>query len=241
MNKPTKELEALLSFWKESLNQKNRDYIHPIDRKLLESKKSKAKRFLNHQEVNEKNIDEIERHPKAFHQSIIPKPYFGDLQNATVFYLTTNPGYEHADYYNENTDAFFRQTLANNIHQKLDKKYPFLFLNPAFSHSGGYRYFNKVLGHHLNGNNRSELAKKIAVLELTGYPSKNMNEKAITSLESYRLMKEFVTNDLLKRKNIQIYVVRSSKLWGITNENKGKATTINKGPRNAVLPIDFKF
>ncbi|HEY3295665.1 MAG TPA: hypothetical protein VGL38_09505 [bacterium] len=76
------------------------------------------------------------------HLGLIPTPYMGDLSRADIFVLMMNPGLSAADYYAEEHDAALQSALECNLRQqRLDRAYPFIWLNPAFAFHGGFRFW----------------------------------------------------------------------------------------------------
>jgi hypothetical protein len=66
---------------------------------------------------------------KLMHVSLIPQPYFGRLQTATIVMLMANPGLGPHDYFAEESDPDFKQALVNNlVQQDFDEGFPFLSL-----------------------------------------------------------------------------------------------------------------
>ena len=123
---------------------------------------------------------------KKLHLNRIPVPYVGDVSKASIFILTLNPGHELADYYFEFEDDAYRQALVNNLKQEnLDPKFPFFYLNPRFSTTGGYSYwfpkFKEVITRLMVkceitfDEAHSKLAKKIAVIQIVPYTSVDSN------------------------------------------------------------------
>lgn len=227
----SEECKNLIKFWKEISNKKeNESKIHHQDIQSLK----KASIDIENELINDlrpnslENIVAIEKKSTAFHNQMIPVPYVGDVQNAKIFYLTGNPGYEHADYFNnQHTSGLINELRNNLIQENLDKDYPFFCLNPKYSHTGGYRYWMSRLKKlrakmsidlKMSQTETLEfLGKNLAVLELTGYPSKSMNHNIINNLESKRLITEFVDKDLVKRKDVLILFARSSNLWNLND------------------------
>ena len=217
-------MNKLIEFW-EKLDTERKLLVHPedIDRIDLDS--------------HYKNIDDYDDYinnncsfgsdKNKFHLNLIPIPYTGDIEDAKIYILTLNPGFEILDYYAESKDREFKEALINNLRQKLDVNYPFIFLNPKFLWHGGGQYwekklknvinevterfknpedFEKPLGMLENTSNiykkaLSYVAKKIAVLELVPYHSKSYNlpNKKFKNLQSPKIMTDFVKKELLPK------------------------------------------
>jgi hypothetical protein len=231
-----KEYNKLVNFWKEVANHtSSKSKIHPndsIDEKYLIN-------GLRPDDIN--RVYEMDNNPTKLHNEMIPVPYVGDILNAKIFYVTLNPGYEHGDYFVYKHTKGLNEDLLNNLKQESPNvDYPFFCLNPSYCHTGGYRYWEKMLKKLIarvieNGDStiseidvREYLAKNFAVIEMTGYPSKSCDRKVLQSLQSTILAKNFVKNYLIKRDNIKIMIARATDFWGVKDENK-KIYNFGKG------------
>src|SRR5262245_22036631 len=66
--------------------------------------------------------------------SLIPQPFFGNIDPAPVVILTLNPGLSPIDYYSERFVEGYRRALVKNLRLGFHGvRFPNLFLNPAFS------------------------------------------------------------------------------------------------------------
>ena len=190
------------------------------------------------------------------HLDRIPIPYVGDLSKASIFILTLNPGHELADYYFEFEDDAYRQALVNNLKQEnLDPKFPFFYLNPQFSTTGGYSYwfpeFKEVITRLMVkykmtfDDAHSKLAQKVAVMELVPYAS--VDSGPLGSLPdklcSARLAMQYVGNHVrpkvIKGEAIAI-VLRQHKRWMESLPRQKEGIFRNKNPRSAHLSAEAK-
>lgn len=121
------------------------------------------------------------KNSSGFHLGLLPVPYLGNLETASVFILTLNPGFSPLDYFSE-TDLDFREALCNSIDQStLDEHFPFLGLNPKFAWHGGFAYWRGKLQSIAERIVQStgvtclealqKLSQTIATLELVPYHS----------------------------------------------------------------------
>ena len=160
-------------------------------------------------------------------------PYVGDITNASVYILMLNPGFRPLDYYAEQESSEYIQALKSGLHQTGYNKYPFYFLDPRFSWTGGGSYWNQKLGAYIkkiisrDGITYQEAAynisHKIAVLELVPYHSSHFKlpKKEIKKLKSVKLMRDYVTSYVLprSRKNEAcIIVTRKNNYWRMKEE-----------------------
>ncbi|MXX93570.1 MAG: hypothetical protein F4Y63_09025 [Chloroflexi bacterium] len=188
------------------------------------------------------------------HLNRIPVPYVGDLSKASIFILTLNPGHELADYYFEFEDDPYGQALVNNLKQEnLDIKFPFFYLNPRFSTTGGYSYwfpeFKEVITrlmvkHKVTFDEaHSKLAQEIAVIEQVPYAS--VNSKPLESLSdelcSRRLAMQYVKNHVRPKvlSSNAIAIVQRGKRWDeVLDQREGVIR--NNNPRNRHLSAEAK-
>ncbi len=120
------------------------------------------------------------------YQDLPCEPFMGDLQNASVYIVTLNPGSgedEHTNWKNPDLLRLWKQNLLQQ-----DTKYPFYYLNPILADTGGGKwwlatsklaniigYFTEVFG---NRDKALEfVAKNICDIELCPYHSESWSDK----------------------------------------------------------------
>lgn len=167
------------------------------------------------------------RPDKRLHLGLVPIPYMGNLQAATVFLLNAQPGLHPIDYFSEQRFTAYRRMLLNNLHQK-DVK-PFPFLGPELSwHSGGDYWVGRFgdLPLKLAGSSgslraaREGLGERVAVLELVPYHGESFGvpDAVIDGLRSVALVQRFARENLLPRARngeILVVVIRRQRDWGL--------------------------
>ena len=92
-----REVPELVSWWRGvSLDQP--PFVHPEDKSVLEATPGAVSRF---KKFTDYAADELmgDRNDGTFHLGLLPTPYMGDLQRATIFVLTLNPGLHPSDYF----------------------------------------------------------------------------------------------------------------------------------------------
>ena len=193
---------------------------------------------------------------KKLHLNRIPVPYVGDVSKASIFILTLNPGHELADYYFEFEDDAYRQALVNNLKQEnLDPKFPFFYLNPRFSTTGGYSYwfpkFKEVIMRLMVkceitfDEAHSKLAQKIAVIQIVPYTSVDSSSLP-DKLCSTRLAMQYVENHVRPKvctDEAIVIVLRQHKRWNKVLEpllGPKEGIFDSDNPRNANLPEEAK-
>jgi len=138
----------------------------------------------------------------------------------TLVTLRTNGGFGDADYFFEDYLGV-RQSLLDNLHQKPGREFPFFCLNPDLAWSGPFRWWEPKLRPIIKlliGNNMSYtsalkvLAKKIAVVELFPYHSRNsaklkgVNEPNL--MPSVRKAREFLALESHNDKRLKLLMRR---------------------------------
>lgn len=168
---------------------------------------------------------------------LLPQPFVGDIENASVIICSLNPGFEENDVEVENPAN--PQNHADDILNQLSKSAPksmFWLTEKKPLFSGGAKYwqgkFNQknpnesfvkavIRGYCDNGIKKSEddvfklLSEKIALIELFPYHSEKFDRKYL-KCESTEKIREYVCNTLIKNaaENDQlICFARSYKEW----------------------------
>src|SRR5690349_12438055 len=82
------------------------------------------------------------------HLGLLPIPFLGDLQRASIYVLGLNPGVGPLDYYAEYKIPKYQKALLTNLKQAFGpNRLPFLFLDPQFAWHGGFDYWHgKLIG-----------------------------------------------------------------------------------------------
>lgn len=234
---------GLIEFWKK-LDIKKKTFVHPEDEDYIENLEENYTTINCYDDyINNNSTFRADEH--KFHFNLIPIPYIGDIKKAKIYILMLNPGFEILDYYAESKDNELKYSLINNLRQEnFDPKYPFIFLNPKFLWHGGGRYYEnrfKELIEKAKGDTYdkqlSQVAKKVAVLQLVPYHSKNYKQSEKPLPKSSNRIQNFVMNELLPKagKEIEIIFVRGDK-WGdlktnvnvIKSDKKQRSSHISK-------------
>lgn len=164
------------------------------------------------------------------HLGLLPQPWCGDLNSATVFVLMLNPGLNPGDYYAEYRVPSFRAALISNLRSEPNRPYPLLFLDPEFSWHPGARYFRTrlqwlalALASQKGASYREALAvvaRSVCCLQLVPYHSAvfRLPTLILDRLESTALSKAFVREHLLSRSDVLILVTRQWGRWGLPTQ-----------------------
>lgn len=192
----------------------------------------------------------------AQHLGLLPIPYVGNLQRASVFILTLNPGLSPIDYYCQQHNKPFTEALIRNLCQEnADDPYPFIFLNPRFSWHSGFDYWHgrlrdiaQMVARKKNKDHRSGLqylAQKVCVLELVPYHSRSfgLSRSILDSLESVRLMVDYVREVVVPRAQsgeVAVVVTRKAHYWGLTEDGQNVVIYQRSETRGAHLSLNSR-
>jgi len=221
-------MNDLIEFWKK-LGVNKKPYQHPSDKKHLKNLC-----------VNEKNYksyvssDQYWKGSTSFHTNLLPIPYVGNLKTAKIFIVLLNPGLNVIDYYSEDTLEYQCELIKNLYQEKLNTKYPFVFLNPKFLWYSGGRFWRNKLKHYIIKTKKttgksyedslSFVSKKIVALELIPYHSINCNSNSvIKKLDSTAEMLRFINEYVIPKTKINqccLIITRATKLFDIDPNNK---------------------
>jgi hypothetical protein len=166
------------------------------------------------------------------HVGLLPIPYIGNLDNATIFVLMMNPGFSPGDYFAEQS-ADYREAYIKNIYQEnAGDEYPFMFLNPNYSWSPGSTYWEPKLRSIAEDISQKKsidyrnalrlLAKQIVCLELIPYHAQEFNiGSLIDDLPSAIAVLKYVHEVLVPKAQkdmITIVVTRRVKDWDLPDD-----------------------
>lgn len=161
----------------------------------------------------------------SLHIGLIPIPYIGNLEKATVFILMLNPGLSTGDYFAEQNSVEYRKALIRNIYQEnAGDEYPFIFLDPYLAWHPGFEYwqgkFHSITealakqGNLTYQNALSRLSKQVACLELVPYHSKSFGAYPhLKTLPSTKAMIKFVREVVVpKVQNDEAIIIATRKV-----------------------------
>lgn len=177
----------------------------------------------------------------CFHLGLLPVPYVGNLETASIYVVMLNPGFAPNNYLEKENISGINDTLIRCIHQNnKDDEYPFFFLNPRFAWHGGWTYWSDKLREIINcviefkkvsyNEALKILAHQLACIELFPYHSKSFRlNSSLHNLKSCKLMVDYIRNVLTtKAKNNEaiVLIVRGEKYVGL---KESKNVVIYKG------------
>lgn len=88
-----------------------------------------------------------QRNDKSLHVGLLPIPYVGNLEKASVFILLLNPGLSLAIILRSIRLRNFGRSAWRNLRQEnINDEFPFFFLDPRFAWHPGFEYWQSKLG-----------------------------------------------------------------------------------------------
>ncbi len=147
---------------------------------------------------------------EGYRLDAFPDPFIGNLDRATVVFLSLNPGFEDDDInVNLQNDFFISESRKNLTHES---NIPFLYLADEMKHTHGYGWWHDLLDKSVREEKLSyeTLSKKIMIIEYMPYHS-------VTYTPNRLLLPSQHYNFDLVRKAIKlgkhIVIMRSVKAW----------------------------
>ena len=189
----------LIDFW-QNVNFQPNTYIAQDDFDVLKANNLLVSKQKYIQNSTNNNVQTL------LHDNLPAEPFVGDLLNSKVYIITLNPGVGDDEYDNWQ-DVGLNAALKENLEQQ-KTDYPFYYLNPSLSHTGGAKYwgmpngkFAKIIKElsQVTGNidaaNRL-VAQNVCDLEFCPYHSKKWGIKPelIRSLPSVKKLIDFLSD-----------------------------------------------
>jgi hypothetical protein len=165
--------------------------------------------------------------------TLLPQPFVGDLRSARVIVLQLNPGLAPIDFHAEFVHPEFRQAVLRNLCSDFaNDAYPFYFLNPRWSWTGGYVWWHKRLRGvielvqvRLDVSRREAeqfVAQHVAALELLPYHSARRPPAMLLDPRKHLASRQLALDciaELAADRSRVIVVVRQERAWGLEGPN----------------------
>ena len=137
--------EDLIQFWRRYTWQPGELGVHPDDRAWMAQHWPAPLRepyldwpaYLSSERFGSKDSD--------VHLSHLPAPFWGDLNRARALLFLKNPGFDNTDYYLESQPDFREAHLRGLRSPAEPLEFPFLHLDPRFSWSGSFLWWEQRL------------------------------------------------------------------------------------------------
>lgn len=213
----------LVSGWR-NCNLESRPYLFPDDVPHMTSGNFKIFNSFNEYIISKEFGLSSET---KLHTGLLPVPYVGNLEKASIIVLMLNPVLSAGDYFAEQQPEFRNAQIQNLRQENVSIEYPFVFLNPQFAWHPGFGYWHKKFGAVIeeladqSGTTYQEamsiLAKSLACLELLPYHSKSFGSGSLLKvLPSVKVIQSFVHEVLIpKAKDGKVIIIatRGVKNW----------------------------
>ena len=176
----------------------------------------------------------IEGQNNAIHSALLPCPYGGNLENASVYLLLLNAGFAETDYaelHNHNLNDALTSAL---VQANAQDEYPFLSFDPLFNPPDGESWWRAKIGSvatalsdELDYNTEDmfrALSSQVAVLEAFPYHSKKFGLRDLVrnGLPSSMEICDYVHQMLVPRArngDKLIVALRANWHWNLVNGN----------------------
>lgn len=200
-------LNDLVEFWS-GCQVAAQPFVHPDDLPFVKASLNPAEEPASFEEyVKGRRFSPSD---EGLRFSLLPVPYIGDLQNASIIVLLLNPGLNFSDYWAEFKVPEFCARLKANLRQSFDDvEYPFPFLDPQFCWHMGFNWWERKLrgvlfeiaAHKCGGRYVDALqflSKRLACVELVPYHSVTFRDGSlINKLPSTQQARTYVHQHLL--------------------------------------------
>lgn len=144
----------------------------------------------------------------GIHPELLPVPYLGDINKASIVLLCLNPGYnKKLDDLAYSDKAFIEESIKSLT---FSCQTPFYCLNEKFSFTGGYIWWKKLLKDLINRFGMKKISEKIMCIQYFPYHSKKYHNLPFilpSQNYSFNLVKQTI-----KQKKV-IIIMRSKKFW----------------------------
>jgi hypothetical protein len=143
-----------------------------------------------------------------FEFDVLPEPFLGCVEKAKLLLLNLNPGFHDEDL-PTHARSDFSNALRKNLRQE-PTRYPFYLLDPEFSDTPGYAWWNGKLRELVERCGRDQISQNVACIEFFAYHSRRWRglAKPIPS-QSYAVQ---LVQGAMEEKKL-ILLMRASRKW----------------------------
>jgi hypothetical protein len=138
---------------------------------------------------------------------LLPQPWTGSIHTAEVFMLALNPGFSPDDYVELRNAEYAEQW---RLALSFDTRTPFYFLDPAFTDTGGYRWWARRLRELIAVVGIEAVAQHVMCIEQFPYKYVSYRPLGVT-LPSQHYSFGLVREAIGQGKHVVI--MRSERLW----------------------------
>jgi len=163
-----------------------------------------------------------------FHKNFVPVPYVGNIEEARILVLMTNPGYAPSNYEEEHPPSLLVREELKTLRGQRSGQW---CLDSQLSRTNGYSYWEPVwkqiaidLTKDLPEINMKKaydlISRYVAIVQLIPYHSKDARlTKRVLELESVQQARQWIIRDALPTKDL-IVVRRKRREWGLPESEK---------------------
>lgn len=147
------------------------------------------------------------------HTEILPEPFLGSLEKASLVLLNLNPGFDDQDLIWHKRPDFVQENAKNLLHESNP---PFYLLNQKFSNSAGYMWWYKHLKELVEKKGLEDVANSTMCIEFFPYHSRRFKRIGKKVLPDKYLPSQQYSFDLVRRAilmNKTILIMRCEKTW----------------------------
>lgn len=221
-------MHELVTRWRQ-LATTNSPFAFEEDMRVLEANRGSYVVHPNYTDYAKSSLSQSK--DSRFHLGLLPVPYSGDLELATVFVLMLNPGLCPSDYFGEYNVPQYRAKVIENLQQKPNRRFPMAYLSPNVAWHGGGEYWRGKLNWlallltRVRGmeywDALSLLSKRICLLQMIPYHSTRFSFPLAEAdrLHSTLLVRRFVHEEVLPRDNVLILVLRQVAQWRLPSQS----------------------
>ena len=143
-----------------------------------------------------------------FEFDILPEPFLGSIDTAKVILLNLNPGFDDEDGPTHSREDFI-EALQRNL-QQVPSECPFYPLDPRFSDTPVYKWWNKKLRELIEKCGRITVSKNVACIEFFPYHSlSKVRMKQTIPSQQYNF---YIVRQAMKD-NKTILIMRARREW----------------------------
>lgn len=136
-------MHSLIEAWQEFYQTKAPPYLLDGDRHLSDQE-DRVAQCKSYEEFVKS--DDFGSQSTKFHLNLLPQPFIGNLEKASIFLLFLNPGFSPGDYYAVQHVPGYAAAIARNLTQTNGADpYPFFFLDPQLAWTAGGAWWQKKL------------------------------------------------------------------------------------------------
>lgn len=245
--------DDLIQFWRRYRFRPGELAVHPDDRTWMEQNWPAPLRepYLDWQQYLAS--DRFGSKDSEVHLSHLPAPFWGDLRRARVLLFLKNPGFDNTDYFLESQPDFRKAHLRALRSPDTPGEFPFVHLDPRFSWSGSFLWFEQRLRPVIDALMEDglsyrqalrTLSQQIAAVQLFPYRSRDSSRLRYrlrgSVMPSVAAAQRFLAERSHAREQL-VLVMRSHAEWQTDACATADGHTVLHGPRLQGISLHPRF